>query len=350
MAFNMRKQTEAELLQLLLKCNTSQPLTNSEKFKFRNFTNNLVESVRDVCYPVTAYDTPKTLVEFVNKGNSHKKYKFRPFTVMKDQNVGLAQLGFVKYPGAPVLREGDFGKIQLLKFLKQGHAMDYPRVAALNTRKLDEVSCKFIWTESCAMKSVKHENVLDVYSEFVVEKKNPDQASDYTYCMIMEYANAGDLATEIDRYPGRYIPETGARFYIRQIMSGLKCLLLKKIVHRNLHVHSVLMSYRSNGKHKRCKISDFNSAHFPNEFGFDPEGAKKDCQSVYEILMTMLCGHSDDGLTYRDPKTRPHMTPMLMWLIEPIQRSSLMEMYGLQWFQLPTIAPDPSDPPESTLR
>lgn len=72
----------------------------------------------------------------------------------------------------------------------------------------------------------------------------------------MEYANAGDLNKEILRYPGQRIPESGAKFYARQIGSGLRYLHHKGIIHNDLKDRNILLKYNRNGN-KTCLLCDF---------------------------------------------------------------------------------------------
>ena len=93
-----------------------------------------------------------------------------------------------------------------------------------------------------------------------------------TFCILMEYANAGTLHDEILRYPNRHMTEIGARYYMREIIAGVSYLHKKLIVHEDLHLDNVLLKYNSNGITKRCLICDFVNCAIPiyNEGTLNP--------------------------------------------------------------------------------
>ena len=55
------------------------------------------------------------------------------------------------------------------------------------------------------------------------KKTSVDHVTD-TFCILMEYANAGNMRVEILRYSNRHLIESGARYYMLEIIAGLRLL------------------------------------------------------------------------------------------------------------------------------
>ena len=83
----------------------------------------------------------------------------------------------------------------------------------------------------------------------------PD-VSRHELCLLIEYATAGDLHAEIGRYVHR-MPELGALYYMKQIMSGLEHLHGNGVIHNELDSSNILLSYNRDGMSKRCMIGNF---------------------------------------------------------------------------------------------
>ena len=89
-----------------------------------------------------------------------------------------------------------------------------------------------------------------------------DQVND-TFCILMEYVNAGTLRAEILRHPNRHLSEPAARYYMREIIAGISYLHSKVIVHDDLHSNNVLMKYNQDGVTKRCVVCDLGNCKIP---------------------------------------------------------------------------------------
>lgn len=330
---------DKDLRDLILKLNSSRALTPNDRTKITKMHN--VTAVRVVCPPVMTVDVPPNLTQFMQRGNVSSLVTGGPFMVSENVDLGLDVAGFTRMGSKnPVLGQGEFGKVEVIF-----HKHD-ARLAAVKIITIDDFSYRHAFTEVTVMKSIKHENVVDFIFAFASKdkEKTTEVKSVHQFCILMEYTNAGTMATEIRRYQNKYISEAGARYYIKQIIAGLIALHEVGITHTDLHVHNVLLKYMSDARHKTCKISDFGSAHLPNQAGIDKAGVKKDSLSVYIILMTMLCGISTDGLTFKDPSSCSHMSHHLVSVLHPIkEEEDFAQVLRSVWFWLPDHAPDPGD-------
>ena len=120
-----------------------------------------------------------------------------------------------------------------------------------NTYVLGPAEIRQLWKEIDILRGVVHENIIDYYEHFAMYDR--DRLVVY---ILMEYANAGDMEKEVNRYPEKRIDEPGARYYALQIASGLKYLHSKFITHCDLHWANVLLKYNPDGS-KTCMICDF---------------------------------------------------------------------------------------------
>ena len=69
------------------------------------------------------------------------------------------------------------------------------------------------------------------------------------------------------RYPNRFIPESGAPYYAKQILSGVQYIRDKGIVHNGLHSGNVFLTYNRDGS-KRCMLGDFGCAYIRGDKDF----------------------------------------------------------------------------------
>ena len=78
------------------------------------------------------------------------------------------------------------------------------------------------------------------------------------YYLITEFCEGGDLFTKLAIH--KRFPERDVVSILRQILTGVHYLHMKKIVHRDLKPENILIS----GPDNQVKISDFGSATIHN--------------------------------------------------------------------------------------
>jgi serine/threonine protein kinase len=96
------------------------------------------------------------------------------------------------------------------------------------------------------MKELKHSNIIKMYE--VIYESDFDNIN-----IIMEYAPMGSLHDYLKK--NKNISEITNKYFMRQIANGLKYLLSKNIMHRDLKPHNILMF-----ENNILKIADFGLA------------------------------------------------------------------------------------------
>ena len=111
------------------------------------------------------------------------------------------------------------------------------------------------------LKMVNHPNIM----KFVELKK-----SQKNWYLVTEYVNGGSLLSNLKKYMQMYhraFPEDIVQHLMRQILSALSYLHLNKIIHRDLKLDNILVSYPTeydkqslNLKKCQVKLIDFGFA------------------------------------------------------------------------------------------
>lgn len=349
-----------------------------------------------------------TVNEFVTSGDVDDRGNRRPMPKHQSGGAGLNRLGWQDWPHqVKQLGEGFFGTVQLVYWFQDVNLhLEKRRFCALKVQKLLDRNVDNVWIEIAVLRGVKHEHIIDYYGSFIVapetghifqkekasglhattstgagpsvadksklrlEPSKPDnwmraakaesvkeQPSDEVW-ILMEFADAGDLHTEILRYQRRCIPEPGSRFYMKQICSGLRYLHDKGIVHNDLHYHNVLLKYNRDGRTKSCLICDFGLAEIKRVKDF-----ATDVKDAVEILFHMLTGvprHPPDHVPVMSPDASSLLTSILA-----TDRTAVVTVKQLMrhnWFRMEAVPPEPQvtapapvmdyvnpDPPERRL-
>ncbi|CAD8168694.1 unnamed protein product [Paramecium pentaurelia] len=142
------------------------------------------------------------------------------------------KLGSGAYSSVYKVQRKSDGKVYALKKVKLMDIGDREKQNALN-------EVRFI-------ASIHHDNVVS-YKECFIEDNN--------LCIIMEYAEGGDLLQKIQRQVKKQqmIPEQEIWQLAIQVLQGLRALHHKKILHRDLKCANIFL-YENN----QVKLGDFN--------------------------------------------------------------------------------------------
>ena len=234
-----------------------------------------------------------------------------PDVVYEDGPTGLHAKGWMLFPSKR-LGGGAFGEVMLgMKIADQDKAPYQRRICAIKVQSL-HLNERAAWSELTALQCLVHPHIIDYYDHFVVKRQseskdlrmetqayegssmmlgrsrrdrldrhsNDDRRekqvlyqerlfkrlrSGSTLWLCLQFANGGCLQDEIKRYPGSMMPESGAVYYARQIMSGLAYMHDRRFAHGDLHGGNVILAIQPN-RSKNCLITDFGGCIF----GSDP--------------------------------------------------------------------------------
>lgn len=170
------------------------------------------------------------------------------------------------------LGEGSFAEVYLVKhkFLDDLRAIKIikePLKSSSNTKE--------VFQEVRLATQLRHENIISIYDAGVISTyglrndgnfnlacADETKKDDWAY-FIMEYVQGGDLEQYLSSFINSNIPMPIYRVLdiVKQILLGLDTLHSAKpaIVHRDLKLNNILLSYNSHGK-LVIKISDFGFA------------------------------------------------------------------------------------------
>ena len=172
------------------------------------------------------------------------------------------------------LGKGAFGEVYLTS--KQGNQEKFA------TKKIDKKYAqnpkakKYIDNEIKILNEIDHKNIIKLY--------NVEETNAYYY-LVMEYCNGGGLSDCLDYHIKQYhkpFSEEVVQYLMRQIVSGIKYLHGKHILHRDIKLDNILVKFDSEeDKQKRnmlkakVKIIDFGFARYldPKQLAFSTLGS-----------------------------------------------------------------------------
>ena len=158
--------------------------------------------------------------------------------------------------------KGAFGEVYLTS--KQGSKEKYA------TKKIEKKrftanprAKKYLDNEINILKIIDHPNIVKLFTI--------KETSNFMY-IITEYCNGGDLSKCLEDYQNKHnksFPEVIVQYLMRQIISALKYLHNKKILHRDLKLDNILVCFdneedrrKKNMLKAKVKIIDFGFARY----------------------------------------------------------------------------------------
>ena len=172
------------------------------------------------------------------------------------------------------LGKGAFGEVYLTS--KQGSQEKFA------TKKIDKKYAanpkakKYIDNEIKILKEIDHPNIIKLYD---VKENNQN------YYLVMEYCNGGGLSDCLDYHMKQFrkpFSEEVVQYLMKQIVSGLRYLHGKHILHRDIKLDNILVKFDSeedrqkkNMLKAKVKIIDFGFARYldPKQLAFSTLGS-----------------------------------------------------------------------------
>ena len=286
-------------------------------------------------------------IRYTNEAEAVEEFQMHGFRTYRSAESGFAAFGWKELPvgGGPEITKGGFASISVAyKLSDRGLPLESRHLAAAKIQRLcfPETQVRGyarIWKEVEIHKGLVHKNIVGFYGMFVVDPQlDCDHADNYGYrfpdfrlCWILlEYANAGDMAKEIRRHDKCKIPEPGGRYYMLQICAGVQYMHHKRIIHNDLHVRNILLKYKPDGT-KVCMICDFGLSII--EKPDRPIDCDMDVSAVCKIAEDMMRPKSKKGVELVSGHRKGHPSP-----------TTIAELLEFPWFNGPVYAPIPKEP------
>ena len=157
------------------------------------------------------------------------------------------------------LGKGSFGEVYLTQ---KNNCQEILATKILDKKRTDRPSVKkYFDNEISIMKELKHPNIVRFYDMIT---------SNSHYYVIMEYCNGGSLTGCLKNYKKLYnrpFSQETVQYLMRQIVEGMKFIHSRKIIHRDIKLDNILVSFpkeidKNNLNMMACqiKIIDFGLA------------------------------------------------------------------------------------------
>ncbi|KAJ9445525.1 putative serine/threonine-protein kinase nek3 [Diplonema papillatum] len=155
----------------------------------------------------------------------------------------MAERSLRSYDRVRVLGKGSFGEAVLMR------AKDTRKYVVIKQVRIDQLSSKEqqeARNEIVILKRLSHPNIVKYVDSFA-EGKN--------LCIVMEYADGGDLANRVKKRSGALFPEEEVLHMFVQLCLAVKHLHDQHILHRDLKSQNIFLT--AHPTHPIVKLGDF---------------------------------------------------------------------------------------------
>lgn len=149
-----------------------------------------------------------------------------------------------KYQRVKVLGKGSFGKAYLVK---NTEANEHCVVKQMETAMMDKKEREEAVKEAMLLKRMDHKNIVRFQEVFMTKKGR--------LCIVMDYADGGDVHMEIKRREGKLIEEQRILEWFVQTCFALKHVHDRKVLHRDLKTQNIFLMATG-----QIKLGDFGIA------------------------------------------------------------------------------------------
>ncbi|EGR29846.1 protein kinase domain protein [Ichthyophthirius multifiliis] len=163
---------------------------------------------------------------------------------MNENNPSHQAAEYELYKRIKLLGEGAFGKAYLVEDL-QTHELLVQK--QMDTKNMSQEEKKETQKEAKILQALNHPNIVK-FKEVYTTKKGK-------LCIIMEYADGGDIGKIIKESKGKYLNENQIIDWFTQICLALKHVHDRKIIHRDLKGQNIFLT-----KNNLIKLGDFGIA------------------------------------------------------------------------------------------
>jgi len=138
-----------------------------------------------------------------------------------------------RYKKIKLLKEGGFGKASLYEDTLDSSLCV---IKEMKTQSMTQKEVEEIKKEAHILKVLKHPNIIQFRDLYMNKKQR--------LCIVMDYAEAGDLAGVLDKYVKKnsYLSEEQILDWFAQICLAIKHIHDRKIVHRDLKSQNIFLT------------------------------------------------------------------------------------------------------------
>ena len=129
--------------------------------------------------------------------------------------------------------KGNFGVVYLTKKKNYSNLLS---TKVIDMSKMDQVMLNYLQFEIDIMIELSsHPNIITIF----------DVIKSQTHCyVVMEYCNGGSLEDCLERY-GKPFPIVIIQHFMRQIVSGVRFMHSRKIMHRDIKLENILVNFKT---------------------------------------------------------------------------------------------------------
>mmetsp|Transcript_113065 Transcript_113065/g.314687 ORF Transcript_113065/g.314687 Transcript_113065/m.314687 type:complete len:508 (+) Transcript_113065:75-1598(+) len=149
-----------------------------------------------------------------------------------------------KYQRIKIIGKGSFGKAFLVR---NTEADTLCVVKQMDTGMMDTKERNEAVKEALVLKKLAHPNIIQFQEVFMTRKGR--------LCIVMDYADGGDLHTAIQKQKGVLLPEEKIVEWFVQICFALLHVHDRKVLHRDLKTHNIFLMASG-----QIKLGDFGIA------------------------------------------------------------------------------------------
>ena len=152
------------------------------------------------------------------------------------------------YENVKLLGEGAFGKCFLVRARRAGHLAV---IKQMDISTMSEAERKDTLKEAKILEALNHPNIIKFHEVYRTKRGK--------LCIVMDYADGGDLSGMIKKQRGAYFRENQILDWFVQICLALKHIHDRKVLHRDIKSQNIFLTQTG-----MIKMGDFGIARVLN--------------------------------------------------------------------------------------